>query len=111
MKYWLGVDIGTGGSRALLVDAEGRVAAGVTAPHEDIQMAHPLWAEQRPENWWDAAVEAIQGVLAKAAVRGEDVAGVGLSGQMHGLVLLDSDNQVIRPALIWSSRSATRASA
>ena len=101
MKYWLGVDIGTGGSRALLVDAEGHVAAGVTAAHEDIQMAHPLWAEQRPENWWDAAVEAIQGVLAKAAVRGEDVVGVGLSGQMHGLVLLDSDNRVIRPALIW----------
>ena len=101
MKYWLGVDIGTGGSRALLVDAEGRVAAGVTAPHEDIQMAHPLWAEQRPENWWDAAVEAIQGVLAKSGVRGEDVAGVGLSGQMHGLVLLDSHNHVIRPALIW----------
>ncbi len=101
MKYWLGVDIGTGGSRALLVDAEGHVAAGVTAAHEDIQMAHPLWAEQRPENWWDAAVEAIQGVLAKAGVRGEDVAGVGLSGQMHGLVLLDSENRVIRPALIW----------
>ena len=101
MKYWLGVDIGTGGSRALLVDAEGHVAAGVTAVHEDIQMAHPLWAEQRPENWWDAAVEAIQGVLAKAGVRGEDIAGVGLSGQMHGLVLLDSQNQVIRPALIW----------
>ena len=101
MKYWLGVDIGTGGSRALLTDAEGHVAAGVTAAHEDIQMAHPLWAEQRPENWWDAAVEAIRGVLAKAAVRGQDVAGVGLSGQMHGLVLLDSENRVIRPALIW----------
>ena len=101
MKYWLGVDIGTGGSRALLVNAEGHVTAGVTAAHEDILMAHPLWAEQRPENWWDAAVEAIQGVLAKARVRGEDVAGVGLSGQMHGLVLLDFQNQVIRPALIW----------
>ena len=101
MKYWLGVDIGTGGSRALLVDAEGNITAGVTAAHEDIQMEHPLWAEQRPENWWDAALEAIQGVLAKAGVRGEDVAGVGLSGQMHGLVLLDSENQVIRPALIW----------
>jgi len=101
VKYWLGVDIGTGGSRALLVNAEGHVTAGVTAAHEDILMAHPLWAEQRPENWWDAAVEAIQGVLAKARVRGEDVAGVGLSGQMHGLVLLDFQNQVIRPALIW----------
>ncbi len=101
MKYWLGIDIGTGGSRALLVDAEGHIAAGVTAVHEDIQMAQPLWAEQRPQNWWDAAVEAIQGVLAKAGATGDDITGIGLSGQMHGLVLLDAGNQVVRPALIW----------
>ncbi len=101
MKYWLGIDVGTGGSRALLVTAEGEVAAGVTAAHEDIIMHQALWAEQRPENWWDAAREAIRGVLAKAGASGDDVAGVGLSGQMHGLTLLDSDDNVIRPALIW----------
>lgn len=101
MKYRLGIDIGTGGSRALLVTADGRVAAGVTVAHEGIIMHRALWAEQRPENWWDAAQKAIRGVLAKAGVSGEDIAGVGLSGQMHGLTLLDAGGEVIRPALIW----------
>ncbi len=64
-------------------------------------MQRPLWAEQRPENWWDAARRAIGGVLAQAGASGRDVRGIGLSGQMHGLVLLDDRNAVIRPALIW----------
>ncbi len=99
--YWMGVDVGTGGTRALLVDAKGREVAAVTAPHEDMRMERPLWAEQRPEDWSQAAVQAIRGVLAKAGASGDDVRGVGMSGQMHGLVILDSDNAVIRPALIW----------
>ncbi len=99
--YWLGIDIGTGGSRALLVDAQGKVAAGFTAPHDDMTMERPLWAEQKPENWWDAAQKAIQGVLKQAGAMGEQVKAVGLSGQMHGLVLLDADNNVVRPSLIW----------
>src|ERR1039458_6431792 len=98
---WLGIDVGTGGSRALLVDERGSVRAGYTALHEDMQMAHPQWAEQRPENWWDAVVEAIRGVLAKAGVSGAEVKAIGLSGQMHGLVILDEAQQVIRPSLIW----------
>src|SRR5215831_20319453 len=98
---WLGIDIGTGGSRALLVDERGSVRAGFTALHEDMRMEHPLWAEQRPENWWDAAVAAIRGVLAEAGVPGSQVKGVGLSGQMHGLVILDDSGRVIRPSLIW----------
>jgi xylulokinase len=61
MSYFLGLDIGTGGSRALLVDEQGRVGPAFTAPHEDMRMERPLWAEQRPENWWDAAQAAIQG--------------------------------------------------
>jgi xylulokinase len=99
--YWLGIDVGTGGSRALLVDARGKVRHAFTSPHEDMRMERPLWAEQRPENWWDAAQLAIRGVLGKAGASGKDVRGIGLSGQMHGLVLLDANNQVIRPALIW----------
>jgi xylulokinase len=98
---WLGIDVGTGSSRALLVDARGRVRAGYTAAHEEMRMERPLWAEQRPENWWDAVVEAIRGVLAKAGAAGREVKGVGLSGQMHGLVVLDDSGAVIRPALIW----------
>ncbi|MGA2267103.1 MAG: xylulokinase [Bryobacteraceae bacterium] len=98
---WLGIDVGTGGSRALLVDGCGAVRAGYTSPHEDMRMERPLWAEQRPENWWDACVQAIRGVLAQAGVSGRQVKGIGLSGQMHGLVILDSAGQVIRPSLIW----------
>ncbi|HUK18258.1 MAG TPA: xylulokinase [Bryobacteraceae bacterium] len=98
---WLGIDIGTGGSRALLVDSRGAVRAGYTAPHEEMTMARPLWAEQRPENWWDAAVAAIRGSLAQAGVSGSDIKGIGLSGQMHGLVILDPEDRVIRPSLIW----------
>ncbi len=99
--YWMGVDVGTGGTRALMIDARGKEVAAVTAPHEDMRMEQPLWAEQRPEDWAQAAVQAIRGVLTKAGARGDDVRGVGLSGQMHGLVILDSANSVIRPALIW----------
>lgn len=99
--YWLGIDIGTGGSRALLIDEKGAVVAGHTAPHEPIKMERPLWAEQDPANWWSAAQAAIQGVLKAAGASGSDVKAIGLTGQMHGVVLLDADNQVIRPALIW----------
>ncbi|MBE0658155.1 MAG: xylulokinase [Bryobacteraceae bacterium] len=99
--YWLGIDIGTGGSRALLVDEQGTVKAAFTAAHEDMRMDKPMWAEQRPENWWDAAQEAIKGVLKQAGAKGDDVKAIGLSGQMHGLVLLDKDDNVIRPSLIW----------
>ncbi len=108
MQYWLGIDIGTGGSRALLVHADGSVAGGVTAPHQDIQMERPLWAEQHPDNWWEAAAQAVRAVLAEVGIGGEDVAGIGLSGQMHGLVLLDSAGAVVRPALIWCDQRSQR---
>src|SRR5580704_8925221 len=98
---WMGVDCGTGGTRALLVDAAGRVRAGFTAPHEEMRMERPLWAEQRPANWWDAARVAIRGALSQAGIDGGTVRGIGLSGQMHGLVILDGGGAVIRPALIW----------
>ena len=99
--FWLGIDIGTGSSRALLVDERGRVKYAVSAAHEDFRMERPLWAEQGPENWWDAAQQAIRGVLKKAGATGKDIRGIGLSGQMHGLTMLDEANRVIRPALIW----------
>ena len=99
--YWLGIDVGTGGTRALLIDDRGKVRHACTAPHEDMRMERPLWAEQRPENWWDAAQLAVRGVLAEAGASGQDVRGIGLSGQMHGLVMLDDAGRVIRPALIW----------
>jgi xylulokinase len=99
--FWLGIDVGTGGTRALLVDWEGRVTAGFTALHDEMTMERPLWAEQRPENWWDAAQAAIRGALAEAGIGGDQIKAIGLSGQMHGLVVLDAGGAVIRPSLIW----------
>ncbi len=105
---WLGIDIGTGSSRALLVDERGAVRATHSVAHEDMTMERPLWAEQRPENWWDAAVHAIRGVLSKAAIHGSQIKGIGLSGQMHGLVILDAAHQVIRPSLIWCDQRSQK---
>jgi xylulokinase len=106
--YWLGIDVGTGGTRALLVDELGKVRHAFTSPHEDMRMDQPLWAEQRPEDWWNAAQKAVRGVLAAAKASGKDVRGIGLSGQMHGLVLLDESSRVIRPALIWCDQRSQR---
>ena len=106
--YWLGLDIGTGGSRAVLVDAAARLRFSYIAAHQDMQMPRPLWAEQNPNDWWHAAQLAIQGLLKEAGITGSDVRGVGLSGQMHGLVLLDKQQQVIRPALIWCDQRSQR---
>ena len=108
MTYWLGIDVGTGGTRALLVDQAGKLRHAFTSPHEDMRMEQPLWAEQRPENWWDAAKEAIRGVLEQARASGSDVRGIGLTGQMHGLVMLDVAGRVIRPSLIWCDQRSQK---
>lgn len=101
MNYWMGIDVGTGGTRALLIDETGRVKAGFTAAHADMEMEHPLWAEQHPDDWWRAAQEAIQGVLKQTGIAGSAIKGIGFSGQMHGVTMLDADRNVVRPALIW----------
>jgi xylulokinase len=106
--YWLGLDVGTGGSRALLVDAGGRVRYSFIASHQEMQMPRPLWAEQSPDDWWRASQAAIQGVLKEASVQGSAIRGVGLSGQMHGLVALNANNEVLRPALIWCDQRSQR---
>src|SRR3954447_26274449 len=106
--YWLGLDVGTSSSRALLIDSSGQVRHAFSAPHEEMHMAKPLWAEQDPDNWWLASKSAIRGVLQAAGIDGKSVAGVGLSGQMHGLVLLDENHKVIRPALIWCDQRSQR---
>jgi xylulokinase len=106
--YWLGLDVGTSGSRALLIDAQGRVHRSYTAAHEDMAMPQPQWAEQHPDDWWRASREAIQGVLKAANATGDAIRGIGVSGQMHGLVLLDENNRVIRPALIWCDQRSQK---
>ena len=99
--YWLGIDVGTGGTRALLLDENGKIAAGHTEAHAEMRMDKPLWAEQDPDDWWRAAQAAIRGVLREAHIDGASIKGIGFSGQMHGLVMLDADGKVIRPSLIW----------
>jgi xylulokinase len=106
--YWLGLDVGTGGSRALLVDADGRVRYSFIALHAEMSMPRPLWAEQDPDDWRRASQLAIRGVLKEARIDGDQIAGVGLTGQMHGLVMLDANGEVIRPALIWCDQRSQR---
>jgi xylulokinase len=98
---FLGVDIGTGGTRAILVDRSGRVVASESCDHAPIHSAHIGWAEQDPEDWWRAAKTAISAVMKIAAAQGYVVEAAGLTGQMHGCVMLDSAGEVLRPALIW----------
>jgi xylulokinase len=103
----LGIDLGTSGVKAVLFDsADGRPIASATEAYP-LLLPHPGWAEQEPEDWWRAAVAAIQGCLAGAAQAGyaaASVRGVGISGQMHGAVLLDAAGVVLRPCIIWSDQ-------
>lgn len=97
----LGIDVGTGGTRAVLVDSSGRLISAATAEHAPMSSPRMGWAEQSPEDWWRAACQAIQQCLAKSSTHAREISGIGLTGQMHGLVLLDANDQVIRPALLW----------
>jgi xylulokinase len=100
-QYVLGIDIGTGGTRALIMDEKGRIIASATEEHEPFASPKIGWAEQRPEDWLRAAGLAIRKALALGKLRGEQIACVGFSGQMHGAVMLDNSGDVVRPALIW----------
>jgi xylulokinase len=98
----LGIDVGTGGTRAVLVDADGRVISSAVADHVAFSSPHPDWAEQDPQDWWAAAQRAIRECLERAgADSAQEITGIGLTGQMHGLVLLDGQGCVLRPAIIW----------
>src|SRR5580692_5173494 len=103
---FLGIDVGTGGTRAVLIDREGHVLASHSADHAPVRSEHIGWAEQDPQDWWRAAQEAILGALkaAGAAGHGTKVEAVGLTGQMHGCVMLDAEGNVLRPALIWADQ-------
>jgi len=98
---FLGIDVGTGGTRAILIDRSGAILASHSAEHAPIQSQHIGWAEQDPKDWYRATIQAIAGTMAASGVAGAEIEAVGLTGQMHGCVMLDADGEVLRPALIW----------
>lgn len=99
----VGIDVGTSGTRALVVDSAGRLIAEATAPHTSSH-PRPSYSEQDPREWWAATKSAVCEALGRAGTPPEGIAAVGLSGQMHGLVLLDGDDGVIRPAILWNDQ-------
>ena len=101
MAYLLGIDVGTGGTRALILDDSGTVLGSATADHVPFASPQTGWAEQEPDDWWRACRQAVPRALEAAGVEAKDIAAVGLTGQMHGATLLDASGNVVRPALIW----------
>jgi xylulokinase len=103
MHYFIGIDSSTTATKALLIDEQGDVVA-VAATEYAYETPRPLWSEQDPELWWNGTAQSIRQVLADSNVRADDVHGIGLTGQMHGLVLLDEKGRVLRPAILWNDQ-------
>jgi xylulokinase len=103
MPHLLGIDIGTSGTKTLVCDEDGKVLATAMAEHP-ISSPKPGWSEQDPEDWWQATMTATKAVQKKAKLKGSDVGGVGLSGQMHGSVFLGDGPKALRPALLWNDQ-------
>jgi xylulokinase len=96
----VGLDVGTGGARAVAVDGSGEIVAEASSEYP-LYTPRPGWTEQDPEDWWTGAKEVLARVASEA---GEEVAGIGLTGQMHGSVFLDASDAVLRPALLWNDQ-------
>jgi xylulokinase len=107
MTYFLGIDTSTTGSKALIIDERGEVLAVASSPHT-LQTPRPLWSEQDPREWWEAVSASIHSVLEQAGIGGEEIGAVGLTGQMHGLVLLDEAGNTLRPAILWNDQRTQR---
>jgi len=103
MKLFLGLDVSTTGAKALLINEKGGVVSSATAPLT-LSAPHPLWSEQDPLDWWIGISKSIRLALEQAGVSGSSVAAIGLTGQMHGLVLLDEQGEVLRPAILWNDQ-------
>lgn len=103
MSCLVGLDISTTGAKALLIDGRGEVVASATTEYP-LSTPRPLWAEQAPADWWEAACASLRNMMRLAGARGEEISAIGLSGQMHGLVLLDRAGKVLRPAILWNDQ-------
>lgn len=107
MPFYLGIDIGTSSTKTLLIDETGAVRGQATAEYP-VLTPRAGWTEQDPEEWWQATVKTVRQVVQEANLKPTDVRAIGLSGQMHGSVFLDANNQVLRPALLWNDQRTER---
>ena len=103
MSHLLGIDVSTTGAKALIIDERGEVIASATTEYP-LSTPKPLWSEQNPADWWNGTRASIQAALSQAGLSGEDIRAIGLTGQMHGLVLLDKSDAVLRPAILWNDQ-------
>jgi xylulokinase len=103
MSAFLGVDVSTTAAKAVLLDESGALL-GTASTSLSLQAPRPLWSEQDPREWWAASASSIREVLATTGTPAADVRAIGLTGQMHGLVLLDGDHRVLRPAILWNDQ-------
>ncbi|MEW4456283.1 xylulokinase [Bremerella sp. JC817] len=103
MNIYLGIDIGTSGTKTIAMAEDGSILADASASY-GVSHPKPLWSEQDPELWWKATIKTVKKVVQLAKAKPEDVKGIGLSGQMHGSVFLDKNDEVIRPALLWNDQ-------
>lgn len=103
MSVFLGVDIGTSGTKTIAIREDGKILASDTIEYP-LYSPKPGWSEQNPEDWYQATINSIRNVIAKGKINPSEVKGIGLSGQMHGSVFLDKENKVIRPALLWNDQ-------
>lgn len=103
MAVFLGIDVGTSGTKTLAMREDGTLLASATAEYP-LASPKPGWSEQNPEDWWKATVETVKKVMKAGKIKPDDVAGIGLSGQMHGSVFLDKAHNVIRPAILWNDQ-------
>ena len=107
MQYLIGIDIGTSGTKTVLFDQKGKALASETVEYPLYQPQNG-WAEQDPHDWWRATLDSLKSVIASSGVAAEAIAGIGLSGQMHGLVMLDEAGEVLRPSIIWCDGRTTK---
>ncbi len=107
MNIYLGIDVGTSGTKVLAMAANGEIL-GAGVGEYPCYAPRPLWSEQNPDDWWNAVVTVVPQVLKKAGIKGSDVKGIGLSGQMHGSVFLDKSDAVIRPAILWNDQRTAK---
>lgn len=103
MPVYLGIDIGTSGTKTLAVNEDGTILGSATEEYP-LSSPRPGWSEQAPEDWWGASAKSVRRVMKAARLKPSAIGGIGLSGQMHGSVFLDKSGRVIRPALLWNDQ-------